>query len=87
LRDKGIRETWRGKAWTNNCREWIHFDCVLKPAELKARLKLADSVTVHQCDDYKLGLELGLECGSCGDAIMGLHPKGPGGVAGKPIVE
>ena len=25
----GIRETFRGSAWSKNCREWVYFDCYL----------------------------------------------------------
>jgi hypothetical protein len=26
---EGIRETSRGQAWSENCREWVYFDCRL----------------------------------------------------------
>ncbi len=40
IKDVGIGETFRGKAWTNNCREWVYFDCYLDIESLKDRLIL-----------------------------------------------
>ena len=33
LRDAGFEPTFRGQAWSENCREWVYFDCYL-PAKL-----------------------------------------------------
>jgi hypothetical protein len=75
LKDKGIRETFRGKAWSDNCREWVYFDCVIETEVLKSRLHLPPFVVTHENTDMKSGTELGLVCTQCHDAIMGLHPK------------
>jgi hypothetical protein len=29
---EGIRESFRGKAWSENCREWVYFDCFIDTA-------------------------------------------------------
>jgi hypothetical protein len=31
LVDLGITETFRGQAWSKDCREWVYFACILKP--------------------------------------------------------
>jgi hypothetical protein len=30
--DAGMKETFRGQAWSNNCREWVYFDCFIDTA-------------------------------------------------------
>lgn len=35
-----IKETYRGQAWINNCREWVYFDAVLETATLATGLNL-----------------------------------------------
>lgn len=74
IQGKDIRETYRGEAWSYNCREWVYFDCILDVEQLQARFKLPDFVTIHENKDPKSGTELGLVCNQCQDAIMGLHP-------------
>ncbi|HUE72525.1 MAG TPA: hypothetical protein VMP01_16695 [Pirellulaceae bacterium] len=44
----GIRETFRGAAWSHNCREWVYFDCYLDLSELRQRFPLADCVVDHE---------------------------------------
>jgi hypothetical protein len=75
LKDKGIPETFRGQAWSNNCREWVYFDCVLKTEVLKAKFNLSSFVETHENIDMKSGTELGLVCNKCKDGIMGVHPN------------
>ena len=43
LKKLGIAETFRGQPWSENCREWVYFDCVLNPESLKTKLKLGKS--------------------------------------------
>jgi hypothetical protein len=69
----GVQETFRGKAWSANCREWVYFDCVLDVEKLHYRYKLPDFVLVHSNDDRKSGLEAGLVCTICKDAVIGIH--------------
>jgi hypothetical protein len=75
IKAKKIPEIFRGQAWSNNCREWVYFDCVLEPESLKAAFHLPSFVTTHENTDEKSGTELGLVCTQCKDAIMGLHPN------------
>lgn len=74
LQEKGIPETFRGQAWSDHCREWVYFDCVLDVEALKSRLQLPGFVEKHENTDLRSGTELGLVCTECYDAIMGLHP-------------
>lgn len=30
LLDRGIAITYRGEAWSDNCREWAYFDCYIR---------------------------------------------------------
>lgn len=71
----GIAETYRGQAWSKNCREWVYFDCVLDAAEICATFDLAACVSEHVNDDPKSGREFGLVCDTCHDGIVGVHPK------------
>lgn len=75
LKSLDIKETYRDKVWSKNCREWIYFDAVLKPQKLKAKFHFDDTIYVHDYQDIKVGSELGLVCDTCKDAIMGLHPN------------
>src|SRR5690349_15636934 len=75
LKDKNIPETFRGQAWSDNCREWIYFDCVLKTESLKTKLNLPEFIITHENADMKSGTELGLVCNVCKDGIMGIHPN------------
>lgn len=74
---KSIAETWRGQAWTNNCREWIYFDCILNTEVLKKKLQLKAFIETHDYFDIKAGSELGFICTICKDGIIGMHPKNP----------
>ena len=75
LKKKHITETFRGHAWSEHCREWIYFDCFLETERLKTKLGLPTFVVTHENTDLKSGMELGLVCNECNDAIMGLHPN------------
>jgi hypothetical protein len=86
IKSKGIPEFWRGQPWTDNCREWIYFDCFFNPAELKAKLKLDECVQVHDYFDIKAGSERGLVCDTCKDGVMGIHPDSGYG-ASKPVID
>jgi hypothetical protein len=73
----GIQETHRGKTWTDNCREFVYFDCVLDRESIRKRLTLAECV---KDDDYlgtHMGSEYGFYCELCKDGVMGYHPRGP----------
>jgi len=74
----GIAETFRGQAWSDNCREWVYFDRVLDLAALRARFSFAPFVVDHQHRGTHDGQESGFVCEQCKDAVMGRHPADPG---------
>ncbi len=71
----GIRETFRGQAWSDNCREWVYFDCVLNLASLRQRIAFAPCVIDHEHRGTHSGQEAGFVCEACHDAIVGNHPS------------
>lgn len=74
LQDAGIPETWRGKAWTNNVREWVYFECYLDIEAIQQQFALPDCITTYQNDDIRTGMEAGLTCETCQDGVIGIHP-------------
>lgn len=75
LKSLNIPETFRGQPWSNNCREWVYFDCILQAPQLNKRFHLGDTVSVWDYENVKVGSELGLVCDECKDGIMGAHPN------------
>lgn len=71
LAESGANETFRGQAWSDNCREWVYYDVVLDVENLRSRLGLGSMVTVHENLDERSGTERGLACNLCKDGIMG----------------
>ena len=69
-----IIETHRGQVWTENCREWVYFDCLLDLRAIRGSFHLDAVVSDHTNDDPRSGREAGLTCEACKDAIMGAHP-------------
>jgi hypothetical protein len=67
----GIKETFRGQAWTKNCREWVYFDCYLDHESIKKRFSLSDHIVEHEHRGTHDGQESGFVCENCNDAIMG----------------
>ncbi|QDS99393.1 hypothetical protein HG15A2_27160 [Adhaeretor mobilis] len=72
--DAGFTETFRGKAWSKNCREWVYFDCLLDSSVIRESFDLAPCVRHRVNDDPKNGRESGFVCATCNDAVMGLNP-------------
>lgn len=72
LMGSGASVTYRGQAWSLNCREWVYFDRSLDVAALKNRFSFGPTVRVHENRDPKSGLERGFVCTSCHDAVMGV---------------
>jgi len=81
LIDNDIAVTFRGQAWSMNCREWVYFDCFLDVPAIRKRHSLPDCVQDHSHRGTHDGQELGLVCAVCHDGIMGLYEP----VAGKPV--
>ena len=75
LQAHGFKETYRGQPWSKNCREWVYFDVVLDNTSIRNSLNLPDFVVDHSNDDTKSGLEAGLVCERCHDAVIGAHPS------------
>ena len=74
LISRGIKETYRGKAWSDNCREWVYFDCYLNIEKIRARIDFDPCVVDHEHRGTHDGSESGFECSEHRDAIMGVHP-------------
>jgi hypothetical protein len=71
----GIDETCRGQPWSQNCREWVYYDCLLDMAAIRDSFDFTPCVVDHRNDDPRSGLEAGFVCEQCHDAIMGVHPQ------------
>lgn len=72
-----VVETYRGQAWSKNCREWAYFDVVLDTDALTARFSFPPCVAVHENTDPKSGFERGFVCSEHHDAIMGRIANAP----------
>lgn len=73
----GMKEVYRGKAWSDNCREWVYYDCVFPNLEKTIdRFHLdKEFVAIHSHLGTHDGQEHGLFCNLCKDGIMGKHPE------------
>ncbi len=68
---RGIRETFRGQAWSRNSREWVYFDCYIDVDAIRHVYDLASWVQEHvHCGTHD-GRERGFYCSECHDGIMG----------------
>ncbi len=79
LVNAGFKEVFRGKAWSDHCREWVYFDCLLSLPALRAKFRLPPCVTDHIHRGTHDGQEAGFVCSEHDDAIMGVHPDGAAG--------
>lgn len=75
---RGIRETFRGEAWSLNCREWVYFDCFIDVEAVRRAFELSPSVVEHTHRGTHDGQERGLVCSRCHDALMGHYEPKPG---------
>jgi hypothetical protein len=71
---RGAKETFRGKAWSENCREWVYYKVVFKPQSVRTYFQLPDSVAHHENLGTHDGAESGFVCTLHHDAVMGEHP-------------
>lgn len=69
----GVPVTFRGQAWSDNCREWVYFDCYLDQEALRGRFAFAACVQDHEHLGTHDGQESGFYCSECKDGIMGVH--------------
>ena len=74
MKAANIRELSRGRPWSDNCREWVTFDCFLDRPKIRRQFKLDPCVEDYANDDPRSGKDSGLECRLCHDAIVGVHP-------------
>lgn len=74
----GANVTFRGQAWSQNCREWVYFDCYLDLAAVRKHFVLPAFVQDHSHSGTHDGQELGLVCNQCHDAIVGLYQPAAG---------
>jgi hypothetical protein len=74
LKLRGAKETFRGKAWSENCREWVYYKVVFKPQSVRTYFQLPDSVAHHEHLGTHDGAESGFVCTLHHDAVMGEHP-------------
>jgi hypothetical protein len=75
LLQSGVKETYRGQAWSHNCREWVYFHCVLDLVALRERMQFDACVEDHEHRGTHDGSETGFVCTQCHDGIMGVLPK------------
>lgn len=68
-----VRETFRGQAWTHNCREWVYFNCYLDRDSIRRRIAFDPCVVDHELLGCHEGQESGFKCEKCRDGIMGVH--------------
>ena len=71
IKRKGIKELFRGKAWSDNCNEWAYYDCIIDIEKIKHKIIFDNCVTIHEYYDIKTANELGFFCNNCKDGIMG----------------
>ena len=69
----GLKETFRGQAWSKNCREWVYFDCFIDAAAVRQKFTLAPCVNDHAHRGTHDGQERGFVCSACWDAVMGVY--------------
>ncbi|HJW29718.1 MAG TPA: hypothetical protein VJ508_10830 [Saprospiraceae bacterium] len=74
LKRKGIKELFRGQAWSDNSRQWVYYDCLLDLEAIRQRFHFPNFILNHVNDDPKSGTEAGFVCMHCHDAVMGFHP-------------
>jgi len=71
----GMAITFRGQAWSKNCREWVYFDCFIDRQAIRERVDLPACVEDHEHLGTHDGQESGFRCVQCQDGIMGVHPQ------------
>lgn len=70
----GFKETYRGAVWSDNCREWVYFDCELPAVAIRQAFALADCVKDHVHRGTHDGQEAGFVCQIHKDGVMGHYP-------------
>ena len=78
LLSQKVPVTFRGQAWSKNCREWVYFDCFLDVAAIRSNFELSEIVKAHSHRGTHDGQEHGLVCSNCNDAVLGHYEPLPG---------
>ena len=78
-----ILVTFRGQAWSSNCREWVYFACWLDRPSIRSRMAFPEFVKDHDHRGTHDGRESGLVCTQCNDAVMGLYAPDQSESSGK----
>jgi len=79
--ERGLRQTYRGQPWSQNCRQWVYFDCYIDTAVVRQRFDLAPCVQEHAHRGTHDGEERGFVCTACHDGIMGRYARSEGAAA------
>ena len=74
IKAKGVKEIFRGKAWSENCNEWAYYDCIINIEKIKEKIIINNCIEIHEYHDIKVSNELGFFCNKCKDGVMGFHP-------------
>jgi hypothetical protein len=74
LADAGFTKTFRGAAWSMNCREWVYYSCVLDQKVIRQKFALPECVKDHAHRGTHDGQEAGFVCELHHDAVMGYYP-------------
>ncbi len=69
-----MQETSRGQAWSQNCREWVYFDCFLPSEAIRRTFAFNPCVEDRAHRGTHDGQESGFVCSVHHDGIMGHHP-------------
>ncbi len=72
---QGHKETFRGRAWSDNVREWVYFEVCLDLPSVRERFKFDECVIEHEHLGTHDGQEAGFVCTLHQDGVMGRHPK------------
>jgi hypothetical protein len=80
LLTRGLKETFRGKAWSDHAREWVYFDVCFDLPAVREQFRLPSYVTDHEHLGTHDGQEAGFVCAVHHDGIMGRHPRHCAGV-------
>ena len=68
-----MKETFRGQAWSNNCREWVYFNCYIDREAVRRAFQLAPCIAEHVHRGTHDGEESGFVCSACNDALIGAY--------------
>jgi hypothetical protein len=77
----GFKETFRGRAWSDNVRERVYFDVCLDRPKVREQFGFDPCVADHEHLGTHDGQEAGFVCIEHADGIMGVHPQFSRGVA------